>query len=197
RRLLEHRLVQRRTAVARANRIPRRETDGPVPLSYAQELLWLLSQVFDDGIAYNAPSAFKLEGSLDLDLLARAFQALTARHEILRTTYSVIDGSPVQVIRSPAPVDINVVDLRALPVDEREAEAQRILREESRFAFDLVTGPVIRPVVIRLSDREHILMVNMHHVATDGYSRTTIMRELTAFYDAFAEGGAPDLPPLL
>ena len=194
--LLEQRLVQRRSAVARANRIPARGISGPVPLSYAQELLWLLSQVFDDGIAYNAPSAFKLEGSLDLDLLGRAFDALIARHEILRTTYSVIDGSPRQLIPAPGPLEISVVDLRGLPAGEQEAEAQRVLKHESRFAFDLVNGPVMRPVVIRLSDREHILMVNMHHVATDGYSRTTIMRDLTVLYDAFARGVAAELPPL-
>ena len=78
------------------NPVGRREILSPAPLSYAQELLWLLSQVFDDGVAYNAPGAFQLEGPLDLDLLRRALEALVERHEILRTTYSVIDGRPMQ-----------------------------------------------------------------------------------------------------
>src|SRR5947207_14973554 len=147
--LLEKRLLARRTAVAQANVISRREVVSPVPLSYAQELLWLLSQVFDDGIAYNAPGAFQLEGDLDLDVLERALEALVDRHEILRTTYSVIDGLPMQMIAPSAPVELNVVDLRSLPADERDAKAQRILRDESRFAFDLVNGPVMRPAVIR------------------------------------------------
>ncbi len=90
--LLEQRLMQRRSAVARRNAISRREVESPCELSYAQELLWLLSQVFDDGIAYNAPAAFQLEGPLDLELLRRAFEGLVERHEILRTTYTVIDG---------------------------------------------------------------------------------------------------------
>jgi amino acid adenylation domain-containing protein len=193
--LLERGLMQRRRAAAGASRIPHREIEGPVPLSYAQELLWLISQVFDDGIAYNAPSAFKLEGSLDLGLLARAFDALIARHEILRTTYSVLDGTPMQLVPEPSQLEISVVDLCRLPVDEQELEAGRVLEKESRFAFDLETGPVMRPVVIRLSDDEHILMVNMHHVATDGYSRATIMHELTVFYEALVNGVAPALSP--
>src|SRR5437660_1626325 len=146
--LLERRLMARRAAAAQESRIVPREGDGPAPLSYAQELLWLLSQVFDDGLAYNAPGAFRLEGRIDLELLARAFQALTERHEILRTTYTVIDGSPMQVVGKAAPVELNVVDIRGWSAEEREAEAQRILKQESRFRFDLVNGPVMRATVI-------------------------------------------------
>jgi amino acid adenylation domain-containing protein len=196
RKLLEQRLMARSTATARESRIVPREGNGPAPLSHAQELLWLLSQVFDDGIAYNAPGAFQLEGPLDLELLARAFQALTERHEILRTTYRVIDGRPMQLIGPAAPVELNVVDLRGRSADERETESQRILKEESRFRFDLVNGPVMRPTVIRLSDNDHILMVNMHHVATDGYSRTAIYHDLTALYEAFANDRPSPLTPL-
>ncbi|HZU40903.1 MAG TPA: condensation domain-containing protein, partial [Solirubrobacteraceae bacterium] len=110
--LLEQRLLKRRTDAARRNAIAPRTGEGPWPLSYSQELLWLLSQVFDDGVAYNAPSSFHLQGPLDLGLLARAFDELVARHEILRTVYEVRDGHPVQVIRPPAPLELNVVDLR-------------------------------------------------------------------------------------
>jgi amino acid adenylation domain-containing protein len=194
--VLEQRLMARRTATAKRNMISRREIDTPAPLSYAQELLWLLSQVFDDGIAYNAPGAFQLEGKLDLELLSRAFGALVQRHEILRTTYSVIDGRPMQLIGPPEPVELNVVDLRALPADDRPAEVQRILKDESRFRFDLVHGPIIRPTVIQLSSDEHVLMLNMHHVATDGYSRGALYRDLTAFYDALAADRPLPLAPL-
>jgi amino acid adenylation domain-containing protein len=194
--LLEQRLMARRTAAAEESRIVAREGGGPAPLSYAQELLWLLSQVFDDGIAYNAPGAFHLEGPLDLDVLALAFEALTERHDILRTTYKVIDGRPLQIVRPVQPVELNLVDLRERSPDERDTEAQRILKEESRFRFDLVAGPVMRVTVIELTDNEHILMVNMHHVATDGYSRTAIYRDLTALYEAIAAGRPSPLDPL-
>jgi amino acid adenylation domain-containing protein len=194
--LLEQRLMQRQTVVARENRISRRTGDGPAPLSYAQELLWLLSQVFDDGIAYNAPGAFRLEGSLDLELLARALTALVERHEILRTTYTVIDGTPMQTVGPTTPAEINLVDLRGTPDEEREAAAQAVLKEEARFRFDLVNGPVMRTTVIRLSNDQSILMINMHHVATDGYSRSAIYRDLTALYEAFGKDLPSPLPPL-
>ncbi len=80
--------------------------------------------------------------------------------------------------------------------DQREAESQRILREESRFRFDLVNGPVVRPTVIRLDDQEHILMLNMHHIATDGYSRSAIYRDLTTLYEAYGKGLPSPLTPL-
>ncbi len=196
RKLLEQRLMERRVAAARRNMIAPREGDGPAPVSYAQELLWLLSQVFDDGIAYNSPGAFQLHGALDLDLLARAFEGLVERHTILRTTYSVIDGHPMQLIGPVEPVEINLVDLRGLSADDRHAESQRILKVESRFRFDLVNGPIMRPTVIRLADDEHILMLNMHHIATDGYSRSALYRDLTLLYEAYAKGLPSPLVPL-
>jgi amino acid adenylation domain-containing protein len=188
--------MESRKNVARRNIIAPREGDGPAPLSYAQELLWLLSQVFDDGIAYNAPGAFQLQGPLDLGLLRRALEGLEERHSILRTTYRLVGQAPMQVIGSPQPVEINLVDLRGRPADDQQAESQRILKEESRFRFDLVNGPVVRSTVIRLADDEHILMLNMHHIATDGYSRSALYRDLTLLYDAFADGLSSPLPPL-
>jgi amino acid adenylation domain-containing protein len=194
--LLERRLMEKRSVAARSRAIGPRPVDSPCELSYAQELLWLLSQVFDDGVAYNAPGAFHLEGLLDLDRLRLAFDALVARHEILRTTYSVINGKPMQIIGAGEPVELNVVDLSALPGDERGSASQEVLKQESRFRFDLVNGPVMRPTVIRMGSDEHILMLNMHHIATDGYSRTAIYRDLTALYEAIGRGEPAPLAPL-
>jgi amino acid adenylation domain-containing protein len=152
--------------------------------------------VFDDGIAYNAPGAFQLKGPLDLDLLARALAALVERHSVLRTTYKLIDGIPMQVIGGSTEVEINQVDLSHLDADAGLAESQRILKNESRYRFDLVNGPVVRPTVIRLAADEHILMLNMHHIATDGYSRSALYRDLTVLYEAFAKGLRTPLTPL-
>src|SRR5436190_346209 len=110
--LLMRRLMERRTDAAHRNAIPQREDDGPAPLSFAQELLWLLSQVFDDGIAYNAPGSFQLEGSFDLELLARALEALVERHSILRTQYALIGGTPMQSIGPVLPGKLHLIDLR-------------------------------------------------------------------------------------
>lgn len=194
--LLEQRLLQRQTKTAQNNLISRRDADGPVPLSYAQELLWLLSQVFDGGIAYNSPAAFHLQGRLDLELLGRAFDALVERHSILRTTYHVIGGGPMQVIGPPEPLELNVVDLRGLEPDDQKARSQAVLKEEARYRFDLENGPVIRPTIIHLGDDEHLMMLNLHHVATDGYSRGVLFRDLTAIYDALQNGLPSPLEPL-
>src|SRR2546423_2305205 len=194
--LLVQRLMERRIDAAHRNAIPPREGDGPAPLSFAQELLWLLSQVFDDGIAYNAPGSFQLKGSLDLQLLQRALEALLERHAILRTTYLVTGGTPMQFIGATQPVEINLIDLCGLSIDDQRAESQRTLKEESRFRFDLVNGPLLRPTVIRLARDEHILMLNMHHIATDGHSRSVLYRDLTQLYQAFAKGLPSPLPPL-
>ena len=96
----------------------------------------------------------------------------------------------------PRRFDLNVVDLRDHPPEQREAEAQKILKDESRFAFDLVNGPVMRATVIQLSGNENILMLNLHHIATDGYSRGALFRDLSVFYDAFTNGHEPSLPGL-
>ncbi len=194
--LLEQRLMQRSATAARQNTITPRTNFSPCELSYSQELLWLLSQVFDDGIAYNAPGSFQLEGPLDLELLRRSLDALVARHEILRTTYDMVNGKPMQLIGQPHEVELNVIDLGGMNPDDQQAESQRILKQESRFRFDLVNGPVMRTTVIRLSDNDHILMLNMHHVATDGYSRSALYRDLTAFYDAIGKGAEAELPQL-
>ena len=194
--VFEQRLLQRRARDSNGHAITRREGSGPAELSHAQEMLWLLSQVFDGGVAYNSPGAFHLEGPLDLDVLGRALTALTERHEILRTTYDVIGGQPMQIVGPVRSVDINLVDLQRRSPDERAEETQRILKEESRFLFDLVNGPVMRTTVIQLAEREHILMINMHHVCTDGYSRGVLYRDLTALYDAVGAGQAAELPPL-
>lgn len=194
--LLERRLMERRVAAAGQRQLTRREGTGPAPLSHAQELLWLLSQVFDDGVAYNAPGAYRLEGPLDIDVLHRALNELARRHEILRTSYAVVDGVPMQVIGTDPGIDVQVVDLRGLEADAREDEVRRLLLSESRHAFDLEHGPVMRATVMRLGEEEHVFALVLHHVATDGYSRGVLFDELTTLYDAIAAGRSAALPPL-
>ena len=128
--LLERQLMDRRAGAAKRNPVARREVVSPAPLSYSQELLWLLSQVFGDGVAYNVPGAYRLQGPLDVSLLQRALDALIDRHEILRTTYSVIGDGPMQVIHERMRVDVKLIDLSGQPHDEQEAQTAEILRSE-------------------------------------------------------------------
>jgi amino acid adenylation domain-containing protein len=194
--LLERQLMDRRAGAAKRNPVARREVVSPAPLSYSQELLWLLSQVFGDGVAYNVPGAYRLQGPLDVSLLQRALDALIDRHEILRTTYSVIGDGPMQVIHERMRVDVKLIDLSGQPHDEQEAQTAEILRSEAINPFDLERGPVLRPTLIRHAPDDHVFMLVLHHVATDGFSRAVLYRDLTALYDAFAAGEESTLEPL-
>lgn len=110
------------------------------------------------------------------------------RHEALRTSFAVIDGVPLQVIKEMGPLELPVIDLSHLGQTEREAETYRLLGVESRRSFDLSNGPLIRAVMLRLQEREHTLLVTMHHIVTDGWSMGVFHRELMALYEAFSNG---------
>jgi amino acid adenylation domain-containing protein len=194
--LLERRLLDRGADAAVRARIPRREVTSPAPLSYSQELLWLLSQLEGQGVAYNAPAAFRLQGPVDPDALQRALDALVARHEVLRTTYDLVDDQPMQIIAPSDSVELRRVDLSTVPEAERELELQRLLHAESEHAFDLRVDPILRPFLIRLGADDHVFFNVMHHIATDGWSRSVLHGELTELYEAAVERREPRLEPL-
>ena len=146
--LLEQRLLQRQTTTAKRNLISRRADDGPAPLSYAQELLWLLSQVFDGGVAYNSPGAFQLIGPLDLELLGKALNGLLERHSILRTTYTVIGDRPVQIIGEGEPLEINFIDLRGcFPTSEPRSRSGSCARSPVSASTSSTVPLCVRPVI--------------------------------------------------
>jgi hypothetical protein len=194
--LLERRLLERSAAAAAKARVPRRETQSPVPLSYSQELLWLLSQLDGGGVAYNAPAAFRLQGPIDRGALQQAIDGLVARHEILRTTYDLVDDRPMQIVAPSGSADVQFVDLSALPETEREAELERLLHAESEHEFDLRVDSVLRPSLIRLGPDDHVFFNVMHHIATDGWSRSVLHGELTELYEAAVQRREPNLEPL-
>ncbi|MGZ4316695.1 MAG: non-ribosomal peptide synthetase, partial [Gaiellaceae bacterium] len=194
--LLEQRLLEQRIVAASRNAITPRPERSTAPLSYSQELLWLLSHLFYGGVAYNAPAAFRLSGPLDGDCLERALEALVERHEILRTTYRIVGDQPLQVIADDASVELQRLDLSDRPAEEAEADLQRILYDESQIDLDLVNGPVMRPTLIRLGPDDHVLMIVLHHIATDGYSRAIFFNDLTILYDSILRGDPSPLPPL-
>ncbi|MFP2903378.1 condensation domain-containing protein, partial [Corallococcus sp. 4LFB] len=140
------------------------------PLSFAQQRLWFLDQLQPGSAFYNLPAAVRLTGPLDESALRRTFDELVRRHEALRTTFQVRDGQPAQVITPAAGAVLEVVDLEALPQAEREAEAQRRAQREAQRPFDLGQGPLFRAKLLRLSATEHVLVLVMHHIVSDGWS---------------------------
>ncbi|MHB1037651.1 MAG: amino acid adenylation domain-containing protein [Pirellulales bacterium] len=177
-------------------RIPRREADQPTPLSSAEMRLWFFDQLQPNHPVYNMPVAARLVGPLDAERLARCLKELARRHDTLRTSYPSEDGRPWRRIDAEAELSITRVDLESLPAGERQAELDRLVREESRKPFDLAAGPPVRCVLYRLGPQEHVVLLAMHHIIVDGWSIGVMLREMAAMYDAFAGGESSPLAPL-
>ncbi|RKH14792.1 amino acid adenylation domain-containing protein [Corallococcus sp. CA053C] len=173
-----------------------RTAHGPSPLSFAQQRLWFLAKLDPDSAPYNLPVAVRLEGPLDVAALARGLRDLHQRHESLRTTFQEHEHQPVQVITAEPPLPAAWTDLSALPESEREAALQRLLEHESGQPFNLETGPLWRVLAVRLSERQHALLLTLHHVISDGWSMGVLVQELTTLYTAHAEGRPALLEPL-
>ncbi|SEU42919.1 Non-ribosomal peptide synthetase component F, partial [Myxococcus fulvus] len=169
---------------------------GVIPLSFAQQRLWFLDQLQPGTASYNLPAALRLEGSLDVEALRQSLRALVQRHEVLRTHFIVRDSQPIQVIRPEAEVELPVVELGGLDGQPREAEARRLMREEALRPFDLARGPLVRASLLRLDARQHLLLVTVHHIISDGWSTEIMVRELGAFYRQFSGGEAAQLAAL-
>ncbi|HWS56835.1 MAG TPA: amino acid adenylation domain-containing protein, partial [Pyrinomonadaceae bacterium] len=170
--------------------------DEPLPLSYAQQRLWFINQLEPGGAAYNIPSAVRLSGELNAAALESALTEAARRHETLRTTFPSVDGRPAQVISPPSPVALDTVDLAHLPEAEREAEARRLAAEEARRPFDLAAGPLWRASLVKLAGDEHLLLLTMHHIVSDGWSVGLLTEELSRLYSSFSRDEEPSLPEL-
>ncbi|HEX8274758.1 MAG TPA: amino acid adenylation domain-containing protein [Longimicrobiaceae bacterium] len=170
--------------------------DGPLPLSFAQQRLWFIDQLEPGSAAYNVPQARRLRGALDVGVLRRALDETVRRHESLRTTFHRAGGRPVQVVSPEGRARLAEVDLRGLPAGAREAEALRVAAAHAERPFDLERGPLLRASVARLDADDFALLLNTHHVVSDGWSMEVLVRELSALYAAFREGRPSPLAPL-
>ena len=170
---------------------------GAAPASFLQE--WALQlQGGPVSSAMNMPAAYRLRGRLDLGAMRRAFAAIVARHDVLRTTFRLERGEPVQVIAPPVAVrgDLPLVDLSALAPPRREALLRALAGEDARRLFDVLRGPLVTLRAVRLGVEDHALLFNLHHAAGDGWSIEVFQAELAALYGAFARGEPSPLPPL-
>lgn len=177
--------------------IQRRAANVDVPLSFAQQRLWFLDQLQPGNPVYNLPTAVRVNGDLNLSALELTFREIVRRHEILRTTFVTVDGTPWQLIAAAAPVEFPLIDLSHFSSDTREAELRRLTHDEVIRPFDLSNGPLMRMLVIRLSDNEHIVIVTMHHIVSDGWSSAILVQEIGALYQEFADdrpSGLAELP---
>jgi aspartate racemase len=196
--LVELTLLKKRAAAGEPKQlIPRRPAGAIVPLSFYQQGLWVLSQLLPDTSLYHVPKGLRLTGELNVTALNRALNHLVMRHESLRTSFAVTDGVPAQVVAEDVTLDLPLVDLSHVAAAERDATVHRMLAADARRPFDLANGPLIRSSLYRLQETEHILLVTLHHIVTDGWSMGIFERELSALYEAFAKGEPSPLPELV
>ncbi|MFL6293549.1 MAG: condensation domain-containing protein, partial [Thermoanaerobaculia bacterium] len=170
---------------------------GDLPLSFGQERLWFLAELNPGSPAYNMPGMVRLQGSLAVQALEAAFGVVVHRHEVLRTVFAEVEGVPVQRVLTTVELPLPLIDLRGLPVEHREVHARRLAAEEARRPFDLNGGQLlVRATLLCLEDREHSLLFTLHHIVSDGWSQTILIREISELYERFVQGAAPDLPEL-
>ena len=173
-----------------------RPPGSPAQLSFAQERLWFLDQLNPDSAVYNVPLAVRLSGPIDPNTLERSVNEIVRRHDALRTTFSTVDGQPVPITRPKLNVALLTIDLASYPEHEREARAHALLSAEAARPFDLTKGPLIRTTLARLDEQDHLFLVVMHHIVSDGWSLGLFFQELSAIYDAFARGQQSPLSAL-
>lgn len=186
---------EKRELVARLLREKSKKAQS-YPLSFSQQRLWYLYQLEPESTAYNLPAAFKLEGKLDVTAIEKSFSDLIKRHESLRTTFDVEDGEPVQQIAPAEPFRIVVDGLEEVSLQKREQEIRRRLRAFAREPFNLSEGPLLRAKLLRLAPEEHVLLFNIHHIISDGWSNAVLIRELAVLYENHSSGKNTPLPEL-
>jgi acyl carrier protein len=176
--------------------IPRVQRADEYALSYAQERLFNLYQMEPDSPFYNMPGAFRLKGSLRRDALEQTLNEILRRHEILRTTYKISDERAAQCISATKSVPWSFVSLKHLPAMEREAAASRLAAEEAARPFNLMSEIPLRVTLLELSGDEHVLLLTIHHIASDGWSIGIFFEEFSELYQAYAKGISPSLTEL-
>jgi amino acid adenylation domain-containing protein len=172
------------------------ERGGELLLSFAQARLWFLEQLEPGSSAYNIPAAVRLTGSLDVAALEQSLNEIFQRHEALRTTFAMVSGEPIQVIAPVKALTLPLVDLRQLPEAQQEAQVEHLATESAQQPFDLAMGPLLRATLLKLGEAEHVLLLTMHHIVSDGWSMGVLIRELAALYEAFSSGSPSPLPQL-
>ncbi|MCO8171819.1 condensation domain-containing protein, partial [Pseudomonas sp. 21LCFQ02] len=177
-------------SAGQASVIERVARDQPLPLSFAQQRLWFLWQLEPDSAAYNIPVALRLSGVLDREALRRSFDALVARHETLRTTLRQDGEQAVQIIHSIQTVPI------AVEVLEPQADIRAHVEAEIHQPFDLVNGPLLRVRLLRVTEDDHVLVLTMHHIVSDGWSMPVMVEELVSLYEGYRDGQTISLPEL-
>ncbi|MEH2448289.1 MAG: amino acid adenylation domain-containing protein [Nostoc sp.] len=179
-----------------ATTIERISRSHELPLSFAQQRLWFLHQLEPNSPFYNIAAAIRLQGELNLRALQQSFNEILRRHEALRTNFQTIEGQPVAIISSVTSLPLPIFDISELPSNQQQAEVRKLADKEAQRLFDFNSDLLLRVRLLRLSEQEHIMLLTMHHIASDGWSISVLVREVRALYQAFCSGQPSPLPEL-
>ncbi|GAU66922.1 putative non-ribosomal peptide synthetase, partial [Streptomyces sp. NBRC 110611] len=191
RQALARRLAGQAAATPSIPSVPR---DGALPMSFGQQRLWFLEDFEPESADYHSALPLRLTGELDAEALHGALRDLVSRHEALRTTFDAVDGKGVQVVHAELHPEWRQADVSAAAPGEREQRARELVREEMARPYDLKGGPLVRVLLVKVADGEHLFILGMHHIVTDGWSMGIVARELGALYAARTEGLDAALP---
>ncbi len=194
--LFDQRLLGKFTSTSGAEVIPQRPDLGPAPVSFMQQRLWFLDQLQPGSSAYNIYEVVHLTGLLDRVALEQSLNEIVKRHEVLRTTIPTRDSQPAQAIAPEMTLELRVVDLQAMPDLERVPEARRLARVEVQQPFDLAQGPLLRVALIQLAQKEQVLVLTMHQIICDRWSKMVFFKEVATLYTAFSTGKPSPLAEL-
>jgi surfactin family lipopeptide synthetase A len=167
-----------------------------LPLSFAQARLWFFSQLESESAAYNMPEPLRLIGELNVGALERAIAEIVRRHEVLRTSFQLVDDAPVQQVTTVKFTLPPTIDLQSLSESAQSLRLRELALTEARQLFDLSQAPLFRVTLIRLADRSHVLLLTMHHIISDGWSMDILVRELAALYQSYCVNQPSTLPEL-
>jgi len=173
--------------------IPRQ---GNLPLSFAQQRLWFLTQLEPDSPFYNIPAAVRLQGQLNVKALQQSFNEIVSRHEALRTNFQTREGQAVAVISKEKPITLSIFDISNLPENKQQAEIKQQAAQAAQQPFDIGSDHLLRVKLLRLGEQEHIVLLTIHHIVSDGWSIGVLVEELATLYQAFCNGQPSPLPAL-
>lgn len=170
-----------------------------IPLSFAQERLWFLDHLNPENPFYNTPIALNFKGSLNKEALQKSLAAIVERHEILRTHFPLVEGKPIQVLKPHSDVvtKLSITDFSVYPERKRKDLLNKLISEQEKFKFNLKTGPLFHYQLIILQNESFILLINLHHIITDGWSAGIFIKEVSALYSSFLHHTSSNLPALL
>ncbi|GAB1540090.1 hypothetical protein NUACC21_27590 [Scytonema sp. NUACC21] len=179
-----------------ADTIPKRQASKNIPLSFSQQRLWFIDQLYQGSAFYNIPIAFHIQGKLNVTAIQQSLNEILKRHEVWHTNFIVVNGEPVQEIVPELTWDLPIINLEHLSGQDWEVEVKQIVAEEAKKPFNLAKELLVRATLLRLSEEEHVLLVTMHHIITDGWSCGVFLGELSTLYAAFSTNQPSSLPEL-